>query len=108
VVDGYAIAIEGLQAITYKPSLYDSLKSMLQLSADIGVMANRILEMGDTILAMADNIGSQADQIIATQAAMNINIAATQTSILGVQTMAIDIIAAQNLCVGMKALFPGC
>ena len=97
VVDGYVIAIEGLQAITYKPSLYDSLKSMLQLSADIGVMANRILEMGDTILAMADNIGLQADQIVATQAAMNINIATTQTSILGAQTMAIGLITTWNL-----------
>ena len=108
VVDGYAVAIEGLQSITYKPSLYDSLKSMLQLSADIGVMANRILEMGDTILAMADNIGLQADQILATQAGMNINIATTQMSILGAQTMAIDMIASQNLCVGMRALFPAC
>ena len=33
---------------------------------DIGVMANRILEMADLILVMADNIGLQADQILLT------------------------------------------
>ncbi|TNF38026.1 MAG: hypothetical protein EP315_01785 [Gammaproteobacteria bacterium] len=96
-IDGYVIAIEGLQAVTTKPNLYDSLKSMLALSADIGVMANRILEMGDTILAMADNIGLQADQILATQSAMNVSIASTQTSILGAQEMAIGMIAFWNL-----------
>ena len=40
-----------LKNITSSTSLSASLKSMLQLSADIGVMANRILEMGDLILA---------------------------------------------------------
>ena len=96
-IDGYVIAIEGLQAITRAPTLYDALKSMLSLSADIGVMANRILEMADVILAMADNIGLQADQILATQAAMNINIAGTQASILAAQDMAIGMIAFWNL-----------
>ncbi|HEY9052070.1 MAG TPA: hypothetical protein VIQ03_11035 [Gammaproteobacteria bacterium] len=96
-IDGYVIAIGGLQAITTSPTLYDSLKSMLALSADIGVMANRILEMGDVILAMADNIGLQADQIIATQVAMNVNIATTQTSILAAQEMAIGLIVLRNL-----------
>lgn len=96
-IDGYVIAINGLQAITSSPTLYDSLKSMLRLSADIGVMANRILEMGDGILAMADNIGLQADQILATQVLQNLNVAATQASILAAQEMAISIIAARSL-----------
>ena len=96
-VDGYVIAIGGLQAITASPTLYDSLKSMLQLSADIGVMANRILEMGDQILVMADNIGMQADLILATQSAMNGNVAGVQTSILGAQTFAVSLIAARSL-----------
>jgi hypothetical protein len=96
-VDGYVIAIDGLKAITSDPTLYASLKSMLQLSADIGVMANRILEMADLILAMADNIGLQANQILATQAAMNTNVATTQASILGAQTLAVGVIAARGL-----------
>jgi len=96
-VDGYVIAIGSLQAITRDPTLYDSLKSMLQLSADIGVMANRILEMGDQILVMSDNIGLQADQILLTQAAMNVNVATTQAAILGAQDFAIGLIAAREL-----------
>ncbi len=62
-VDGYVVAIGGLEALTSDPNLVASLQSMLQLSADIGVMANRILEMADLILVVADNIGLQADQI---------------------------------------------
>lgn len=96
-VDGYAIAIDGLQAITSAPTLSASLTSMLQLSADIGVMANRILEMGDTILAMADNIGLMADQILVTQQLQNVNVATTQSSILAAQEMAIGIIVARSL-----------
>jgi hypothetical protein len=96
-VDGYVVAINGLKAITSDPTLYASLKSMLQLSADIGVMSNRILEMADVILVMADNIGLQADQILATQVAMNTNVAITQTSILGAQQLAVGIIAARQL-----------
>lgn len=74
-----------------------SLKSMLQLSADIGSMANRILEMADQILAMADNIGMQADQILATQAAMNGSVATTQAGILNAQTAVIGIIVVRRL-----------
>jgi len=96
-VDGYVIAIDGLKAITSTPTLADSMGSMLQLSADIGVMSNRILEMADQILAMSDNIGLQADQILLTQAAMNTNVATTQTSILAAQEFAIGLIAARNL-----------
>ena len=96
-VDGYVVAIEGLQAVTFAPTLSDSLSSMLQLSADIGVMANRILEMGDIILSMSDNIGLQADQILVTQQLQSTNVAITQASILAAQEMAIGIIAARDL-----------
>lgn len=92
VLDSYTIAIGGLQAITSRPTLNDSMKSMLQLSADIGLMANRILEMGDTVLAMADNIGMVADQILVTQQLQNTNIAVTQASVLGAQTFAIGVL----------------
>jgi len=96
-MDGYVIAIGGIQAITSDRNLTASLQSMLQLSADIGVMANRILEMGDQILVMADNIGLQAEQILLTQQAMNVNVAATQAAILGAQDMTIMLIAARSL-----------
>lgn len=96
-VDGYVIAIGGLQAFTSDPTLYASLKSMLALSSDIGIMANCILEMADQILIMADNIGLQADQIFLTQQAMNVNVATTQEAILGAQQLAINLIAARSL-----------
>jgi hypothetical protein len=96
-VDGYVIAINGLKAITSATTLADSLKSMLQMSADIGVMANRILEMGDQILAMADNIGMEADQILVTQEVQSANVATVQASILAAQEMAINIIVARKL-----------
>jgi hypothetical protein len=96
-VDGYVVAIGGLQAFTNPLTLSDSLKSMLQLSADIGVMSNQILEMADLILVMSDNIGLQADQIVATQSVMNANIATTQQSILGAQIFAINLFSSRNL-----------
>lgn len=94
VLEAYAHAIEGLAPITSDPSLASAIDSMLQLSADIGLMANRILEMSDLILAMADNIGLAATHIVATQELQNLNIAATQAAILSAQTTAIGIIAA--------------
>lgn len=96
-LNGYVLAIDSLQAITSSTTLSASLKSMLQISADIGLMANRILEMGDLTLAMADNIGMTADQILATQQLQNINVATTQASILAAQNVAIGIIVARKL-----------
>ncbi len=61
------------------------LSAMLQLSSDIGTMADRILEMSDRILVMADNIGLMADRILLTQQIQNGNIALTQASILTTQ-----------------------
>lgn len=96
-IDGYVIAISGLQAMVSSSSLSDAMNSMLQISADVGSMSNSILQMADQILIMADNIGMQADQILLTQQAMNLNVATTQTAILAAQQMAIGIIAARNL-----------
>ncbi|MFA6498501.1 MAG: hypothetical protein WC256_04240 [Desulfurivibrionaceae bacterium] len=96
-MDGYVLALDSLKAVTSSTTLSASLKSMLQISADVGLMANRILEMGDLNLAMADNIGMTADQILATQQLQNINVATTQASILGAQELAIAIIVARKL-----------
>ncbi|WP_345974520.1 hypothetical protein [Sulfurimonas sp. HSL3-7] len=96
-VDGYVIAIEGLEPSTSTLTLKDSLGSMLQLSADIGVMADRIGEMGDTILLMADNIGMVADTFITTQQFQSANLFATQNSVLAAQQMAIAIIVSREL-----------
>ena len=96
-LNGYALAIDSLKSMTSSTTLSASLKSMLQMSADIGLMANRILEMGDLTLAMADNIGMTADQILATQQLQSVNVATTQTAILGAQELAIAIIVARRL-----------
>ncbi len=61
------------------------ISAMLQLSTDIGTMADRILEMADRILIMADNIGAMADRIIETQRIQNANIALTQSTMLRTQ-----------------------
>ena len=96
-VDAYVIAIEGLQAFTSSATLADAMHSMLMMSGDIGILSNTILQMADQILLMSDNIGMQADQIVLTQQTMNLNVATTQTAILGAQQMAIGIIAARSL-----------
>jgi len=96
-MQGLAIATEGLQSVTRDSTLDLSMDGVLQMSADIGVMADRILEMADLILAMADNIGLVADQIIATQQLQSTNYAATLLSIEATQTIAIGIIVANGL-----------
>lgn len=96
-LEGYVIAVSGLQAITSAPTLSASLKSMLQLSADIGLMANRILEMGDVILKMADNIGMAADQILAAQQIQTAQVATTQASVLAAQEFAVTLIKTRKL-----------
>ena len=94
---GMALATEGLSPTTGDATLSGSMGSILQLSADIGVMADRILEMADLILAMADNIGLTADQIIATQQLQSTNYAATLTSVEVTQGIVISIIAVNSL-----------
>ncbi|MEN8205983.1 MAG: hypothetical protein ABFS24_08220 [Pseudomonadota bacterium] len=95
-MQGLALATEGLQSVTRDSTLDLSMDGVLSISADIGVMADRILEMADLILAMADNIGLVADQIIATQQLQSANYAASLSSIEATQTIAIGIIVANG------------
>ncbi len=94
---GLALATEGLSPITGDATLSDSMGSVLQLSSDIGIMADRIPEMADLILAMADNIGLTADQVLATQQLQSTNYAATLASVEATQSIAISIIAINSL-----------
>lgn len=94
---GLALATEVLSPITSDSRLSPSMDSILQLSADIGVMADRISEMADLILAMADNIGLTADQIIATQQLQSANYATTLGSVEATQSVAITVIAVNSL-----------
>ena len=96
-MQGLMLATEGLSSATDPSTLDASMNSVLQLSADIGVMADRILEMADLILAMSDNIGLTADQIIATQQLQSTNYAATLASVEIMQAAAISIIAVNSL-----------
>ena len=96
-VQGYAVAIDALNAISATPTLTDSVGSVLRLSDDIGVMAGRIGEQADLILAMADNIGVQSDQILLTQQQQSLNVAATQAALLQAQELMIGLIVAYGL-----------
>ncbi len=83
-VESVRLSME-LNTITNTAELFEysaGLSAMLQLSQDIGAMADRILEMSNRILIMADNIGLMADRIIATQMIQSQNLALTQSSIL--------------------------
>jgi hypothetical protein len=66
-------------------TMSNSFYSMLQLSNDIGAMADRIGEMADRILLMADNIGLMADRILATQLIQSANLDLTYDAILETQ-----------------------
>lgn len=96
-VDGYVIAINGLSPTTSTSTLSDSLGSMLQLSSDIGTMADRIGEMADTILVMADNIGLVADDIVGMQQLQSTNILAVQQSVMNVQLMVVALTVSRGL-----------
>jgi len=63
----------------------DYISAMLQLSQDIGAMADRIGTMADKILIMSDDIGFMADRILETQRIQNTNVDLTQTNILSAQ-----------------------
>lgn len=83
-VESVRLAME-LNMMTDTAELFEyrtALSALLQLSQDIGAMADRILEMSDRILIMADNIGLMSDRIITTQVIQSQNLALTQNSIL--------------------------
>jgi len=83
-VESVRLSME-LNTITTTAELFEysaALSAVLQLSQDIGAMADRILEMSNRILIMSDNIGLMADRIITTQVIQSQNLALTQSSIL--------------------------
>lgn len=82
-----------LQPTTNAITLKDGITAMLQLSGDIGEMADRIGEMADNILIMSDNIGLMADRILETQVIQSKNIALTQNSILTTQTNVLTLVS---------------
>jgi len=82
-----------LQTTTSALTLKDGITAMLQLSSDIGEMADRIGEMADKILIMSDNIGLMADRILETQVIQNQNIALTQNTLLTTQTNMLTLVS---------------
>lgn len=96
-VEGLSITTQGLSVVTLDSTLDASMDSILKLSADIGIMANRILEMADLILAMADNIGLTADQIMAAQTLQSTNYVSTLAMVESTQQISISIIALNSL-----------
>jgi len=82
-----------LQPNTDATILADGIKVMLQLSSDIGEMADRIGEMADNILIMSDNIGLMADRILQTQEIQSENLLLTQNTILQTQTNTLALVS---------------
>lgn len=82
-----------LQTSASALTLKDGITAMLQLSSDIGEMADRIGEMADKILIMSDNIGLMADRILETQVIQSQNIALTQNTILTTQTNILSLVS---------------
>jgi len=74
-------------------TLKEGITAMLQLSSEIGEMANRIGQMADKILIMSDNIGLMADRILEMQMIQNENIALTQNMILDTQTNILSLVS---------------
>jgi hypothetical protein len=89
---GYADTINQVAPLTETPVLADATVSMLQLTRDIGVMSDRIMEMTDDIYIMADNIGLMSDNIIETQNIQTVNVTLTEASLLTSQSIMIDLI----------------
>ena len=82
-----------LQPSTDAAILADGIKAMLQLSSDIGEMADRIGEMADNILIMSDNIGLMADRILETQEIQSENLLLTQNTILQTQANTLALVS---------------
>ena len=91
-LETYASTIEQLAPLTQTPVLSDATASMLQLTKDIGVMSDRIMEMTKNIYIMADNIGLMADNIVATQDIQTTNVVLTEASLLNSQSIMINVI----------------
>lgn len=90
-LENYAAAMGELAPLTDTPILEDATASMLRLTGDIGLMANRIMEMTDKIIVMADNMGIMADRIVETQNLQLANVELTQNSLLSAQNTTITV-----------------
>jgi len=91
-LERYANTINQLAPLTQTPVLADATASMLQLTRDIGVMSDHIMEMTDDIYIMADNIGLMSENIVVTQNIQTANVELTEASLLTSQTMMINLI----------------
>lgn len=96
-LETYAATVNNLAPLTDTAILSDATASMLCLSADISVMAGRMMEMVDKIIVMADNIGLMADNIVATQELQQANIELTESSLLTAQSVTITTIKNMGL-----------
>jgi hypothetical protein len=96
-LDTYAQQINTLAPLTNTVVLRDATDSMLRLTADIGVMSGRIMEMVDKIIVMADNIGVMSDRIVETEQIQQTNLVLTQNSLLSAQSVTINVIKNMGL-----------
>jgi hypothetical protein len=91
-LEAYSHTIEQIAPLTDTAVLSDVTSTMLQLTKDIGVMSDRIMQMADKIFIMADNIGLMADRIVETQNIQMTNVALTESSLLTSQSIMITVI----------------
>jgi hypothetical protein len=91
-LENYANTIEQLAPLTDTVILSDATATMLQLTKDIGVMSDRIMQMTSKIYIMADNIGLMSDNIVTTQNIQMTNVALTKSSLLTSQSTMITVI----------------
>ena len=93
----YADRINALAPTTSSSILGSATDSMLQLTMDIGIMSERIVEMIDRIVVMADNIGDMSTRIIETQNLQQTNLEFTQASLSSASSTTINVITANGL-----------
>lgn len=96
-LETYANAVNALAPVTDNIILSDATAAMLRLAQDIGIMADRIMEMSDKIIVMADNIGVMSGRIVDTQNIQQTNIELTQSSVLTAQNVTITVIKNMGL-----------
>jgi len=68
-------------------------QAMLQLSTDIGTMADRIGDMADRIVETEYEIGYMADRMVITQAIQSANVTAIQANIAQAQVNFLAVLA---------------
>lgn len=96
-LESYAATINQVAPLTDTVVLADATAAMLRLTADIGVMAGRVMEMADRIIVMADNIGLMADTIVLTQQLQQANLELTESSLRTAQNLTITTIKNMGL-----------